>query len=78
MIEKHENVLSAFRHNFIIRQSDSQFLKFSPLFPWQSLKATDFDELDGCVYADLDDETYGPINYKQASIYQYLKFKKSK
>jgi hypothetical protein len=43
----------------------------------QSLKATDFDEFDG-VYADLDEETYGPIKYKQASIYQYMKFKKSK
>lgn len=41
----------------------------------QSLKATDFDEFDG-VYADLDDENYGPINYKQASIYQYMKFKR--
>jgi hypothetical protein len=40
------------------------------------LKATDFDEFDG-VYADLDeDETYGPIKYKQASIYQYMKFKR--
>lgn len=44
--------------------------------PTKSLKATDFDEFDG-VYADLDDENYGPINYKQASIYQYTKFKKN-
>lgn len=45
------------------------------LLPIQSLKGTDFDEFDG-VYADLDDETYGPIQYKQASIYQYMKFKR--
>lgn len=45
---------------------------------FQSLKPTDFDdELDGVVYADLDDENYGPINYKQASIYQFVKFKKN-
>lgn len=42
----------------------------------QSLKASDFDEFDG-VYADLDEETYGPIKYKQASVYQYMKFKKN-
>ncbi|CRK99569.1 CLUMA_CG012883, isoform A [Clunio marinus] len=43
----------------------------------QSLKATDFDEFDG-VYADLDEDNhYGPINYKQASVYQYMKFKKN-
>lgn len=42
----------------------------------QSLKASDFDEFDG-VYADLDDTNvnYGPINYKQASVYQFMKFK---
>lgn len=43
----------------------------------QSLKPSDFDELDGVVYADLDDENYGPINYKQASVYQYIKFKRN-
>lgn len=40
------------------------------------MKASDFDEFDG-VYADLDDTNvnYGPINYKQASVYQFMKFK---
>lgn len=52
------------------------FLYFFSLSIKQSLKASDFDEFDG-VYADLDDETYGPIHYKQASIYQYMKFKKN-
>ncbi|CAO1401818.1 unnamed protein product [Diamesa tonsa] len=44
--------------------------------PTKSLKASDFDEFDG-VYADLDDTNvnYGPINYKQASVYQFMKFK---
>ena len=51
------------------------FSPFSIYYP-QSLKASDFDEFDG-VYADLDDTNvnYGPINYKQASVYQFMKFK---
>lgn len=45
----------------------------------QALRASDFDELDGMIYADLDDENhYGPINYKQASVYQFVKFKRNK
>lgn len=59
------------RHNSIF-----SLLPFSILHRRQCLKAADFDEFDG-VYADLDDENYGPINYKQASIYQYMKFKKN-
>ncbi len=41
----------------------------------KSLCAIDFEDFDG-VYADLDENNYGPINYKKASIYQNMKFKK--
>lgn len=33
------------------------------------------DIADDLVYADLEDNNYGPINYKAASIYNMVKFK---
>lgn len=73
MIEKHFTRFYYFIYFFL-----SLFFFVHPptLVLIQSLKASDFDEFDG-VYADLDEENYGPIRYKQASIYQYMKFKKN-
>lgn len=45
------------------------------LFHFKSLTSAAFDDFDGLVYADLDDNNYGPINYKGASIYSFVKYK---
>lgn len=44
-------------------------------FPTNNIRQPLHDIADDLVYADLDENNYGPINYKAASIYNMVKFK---
>ncbi|KAL1401074.1 hypothetical protein pipiens_006909 [Culex pipiens pipiens] len=56
-------------HYFEITQHQTRILIPKELFPPLH------DIADDLVYADLDENNYGPINYKAASIYNMVKFK---